>query len=120
MSSRRPILTEITHVKHFAELLHSNPGKIILKFGATWCSPCKCIETQVYHWIDKMPSTVQSIILDIDVSYEVYAYLHQKKMIPGIPALLCYTQGNLSYVPDDSVIGADTKQINLFFQRCMT
>ena len=27
----------------FEELLRQNPGKVVLKFGATWCGPCKLI-----------------------------------------------------------------------------
>ena len=34
----------------FEELLRQNPGKVVLKFGATWCGPCKVIEPLVNQW----------------------------------------------------------------------
>jgi len=117
--SRRSLLTEINNLPHFAEILRNNPGLIVIKFGATWCAPCKRIEKQVYQWIDKLPQNVQSIIIDVDVSFEVYSFLKNKKMINGIPAILCYYKGNLNYIPDDSVIGADPNAVDLFFTRCL-
>jgi thiol-disulfide isomerase/thioredoxin len=42
-----PIITRINGRKHFQELLESNPGVLIIKFGATWCGPCKVIEKDV-------------------------------------------------------------------------
>ena len=42
-----PIITKITDRKHFQELLESNPGVFIIKFGAEWCEPCKMIEKDI-------------------------------------------------------------------------
>uniref|UniRef100_A0A6C0DU64 Thioredoxin domain-containing protein n=1 Tax=viral metagenome TaxID=1070528 RepID=A0A6C0DU64_9ZZZZ len=117
--TRLPLLTEIRDRTQFSQLLETNPGKIIIKFGAEWCAPCKLIEKQVFEWIDKMPETIQCIVVDIDESFDVYAFLKTKKMLNGIPAILCYNQGNTSYIPDDAVIGADKNKVNEFFQRCL-
>jgi thiol-disulfide isomerase/thioredoxin len=54
-----PILDKIDDVNQFREYLHTNPGLIIIKFGADWCVPCKRIEKQVHDWFDLMPATVQ-------------------------------------------------------------
>jgi thioredoxin 1 len=115
-----PIITEIKTMQDFSQLLSTNPGKLVIKFGAEWCGPCKKIEKQVHEWIDKMPATVQCCVIDIDESFELYAFLKNKKRVNGIPAILCYHSGNLNYIPDDAVIGADVKQVDLFFERCLS
>jgi thiol:disulfide interchange protein len=114
-----PILDKIDNVKQFSEYLNANPGLIIIKFGADWCVPCKRIEKQVHDWFARMPATVQGFIVDVDESFELYAFLKTKKMVNGIPAILCYDQGNVSYIPSDSIIGADKAGIDAFFQRCL-
>lgn len=115
----REILTEIPSKENFAQLLQTNPGLLIIKFGATWCGPCKKIEGLVDQWFNQMPATVQCAIVDVDDCFEIYAFLKTKKMVNGIPVILCYQKGNLNYIPNDSVVGADVNQINLFFQRCL-
>jgi thioredoxin 1 len=116
---RLPLLTEIRNREHFTEILQRNPGQIVIKFGADWCGPCKKIEPLVHGWIERMPETAQSIIIDIDESFEIYSFLRTKKMVSGIPAILCYNKGNVSYIPDDSITGADVQAVNAFFQRRM-
>ena len=41
-------------------------------------------------------------------------------MVNGIPAILCYEKGNVNYVPNDVVIGADPEQVGAFFKRCLS
>jgi len=114
-----PILEKINSVKQFSEYLQTNPGLIIIKFGAEWCGPCKMIEKQVHDWFDIMPNKVQGFIIDVDESFELYAFLKTKKMVNGIPVILCYDKGNLNYIPSDSIIGADKAGVDAFFQRCL-
>ncbi len=115
---RRPYLTDIKSTKKLQEILNNNPGIVILKFGAAWCGPCKVIEPRVFEWLNHMPETAQSVILDIDESFEIYSFMKNKRMVNGIPAILCYYRGNFSYIPDDSVLGAKPTEVELFFQRC--
>jgi len=114
----QPIITDTISLEVFGELLKINQGIIILKFGAEWCGPCKKIEQQVYAGFNQMPMNVQPIIVDVDDSFELYAFLKSKKMVKSIPTLLCYEKGNVSYVPDDVVVGANVDEINTFFQEC--
>jgi thiol:disulfide interchange protein len=114
-----PILDKIDTVKEFSEYLQTNPGLIIIKFGAEWCAPCKLVEKQVHDWFARMPETVQGFIIDVDESFEIYAFLKTKKMVNGVPVILCYDKGNLNYIPSDSIIGADKAGIDAFFQRCL-
>lgn len=114
-----PHSLEINNMTHFSEILLQNPGLVIIKFGAEWCAPCKKIESQVHDWFHKMPDNVHTIVVDIDESFEVYAYLKTKKMVNGIPVILCYDQGNINYIPSDSVIGANPSEVDAFFERCL-
>ena len=36
-----------------------------------------------------------------------------------IPAILCFNKGNLSYIPDMNVVGADANQVNAFFKQVL-
>jgi thiol:disulfide interchange protein len=117
--SGRPILDKIENVKAFSEELQKNPGLIIIKFGADWCGPCKQIEKQVHDWFNKMPATVQCYMIDVDECFEIYAFLKTKKMVKGVPVILCYDKGNLNYIPSDIIIGADKNGVDAFFTRCM-
>lgn len=104
----------------FEELLKNNPGKIIIKLGADWCGPCKQIESQVlqaFRVLRKLRQDVQCIIVDVDDSFELYATLRKKFKLNGIPAILCYNSENLSYLPDDLIVGANPKGIQDFFNR---
>lgn len=112
-----PIISEIESVTEFVEMLKENPGQFIVKFGAEWCGPCKKIENDVKYCFDRMPDTVQCAMIDIDKNLEVYSFLKTKKMVNGIPAILCWNQGNIGYIPDDVVLGANMEQLKLFFLR---
>jgi hypothetical protein len=56
--------------------------------------------------------------IDVDESFDLYAHLKQKKMVNGIPVILMFKKGNVSYIPDDSVTGADPAALDAFFKRC--
>ena len=114
-----PIIHNIENKTAFAQLLQNNPGVLIIKFGAEWCGPCKMIDPFVKTCISKMPNNIQSVIVDVDQSIEIYGFLKTKKMINGIPAILAYYAGNVNYIPDDAVIGADNAQVRMFFERCL-
>ena len=103
----------------FEELLRQNPGKVVLKFGATWCGPCKTIEPLVNQWFSKMPETVRCATIDIDESFDLYGALKTKRQINGIPAILCFNKGNESYIPDMTVVGSNVDQVNTFFRQVL-
>jgi len=114
----QPIITDTISLQDFLDLIKINQGLLIFKFGGEWCRPCKKIEQQVYAGFNQMPINVQPIIVDVDESFEVYAFLKSKKMVKSIPTILCYEKGNVSYVPNDVVVGANVDEINAFFKAC--
>jgi len=117
------IIYEIKSLKNFYDILENNNGAVVIKFGAEWCGPCKKIEKHVANWYKKIEtecSNIQLIYVDVDKSFELYAFLKTRKMIQGIPAILAYYKGNTSYVFDDSVAGTNENSINIFFQSVLT
>jgi thioredoxin 1 len=110
-----PIITSTVTTQDFVVLLEQNPGLVIAKFGAEWCGPCKRIEEIVQKCMGQMPTTIQCLVLDVDESFELYAFLKSKKIVTSIPTIVCYEKGNTSYIPNDVVVGADHNQINIFF-----
>ena len=115
----KTIITSLENRTELLNLLKVNKGLIILKFGASWCKPCKLIEHEVHHFFMSLPDTVICGDIDIDESFDVYAYLKSKRMVIGIPAIVCYKKGNITYIPDDFVSGTDKSQLQQFFSRCI-
>ena len=113
-----PIIEEFSR-SQFEELLKQNPGKVVLKFGATWCGPCKRIDPLVNQWFSNMPATVKCAAIDIDESFDLYGAFKSKRQITGIPAILCFNKGNESYIPDLNVVGADVVQVNTLFKQVL-
>ena len=116
------MITEIENTQAFRDILAKNPGIVVLKLGATWCGPCKLIAHQAHLLMDQLvanyPDRVECCDVDVDESFELYAFLKTKKMVSGIPAILCWNKNNITFIPDDSVLGANVDEINKFFTRC--
>lgn len=117
--SKKPIIYKLETVDDFTNLLKQNPGLVFIKFGAEWCGPCKKIAPVIDHAFAQMPSSVQCCELDVDDNLQVYGFLKTKKMINGIPVVLCYYKGNTNYIPDDITVGSDVEKTNDFFKRCV-
>ncbi len=118
LSAQKTVVSYFQSREHFTRLLEKNPGLVIIKLGATWCGPCKRIKPVVDSFFASSPDNVICCEIDVDESFDVYAYLKSKRMVNGIPAILCYKKGNTSYIPDDSVTGADPPALDAFFKRC--
>ncbi len=114
----KQIISEIFDRQTFHNLLRENLGLIILKLGAEWCGPCKRIEPIVHSFFATTPPEVICGDIDVDRSFDLYSYLRSKKMVNGVPVMLCYRKGNTSFIPDESVTGSDPNSLHKFFIRC--
>ena len=104
----------------FLELLKINPGVFVFKFGAECCTHCKSIKKYIDNVSLVLPSnTIYIYSVDVDECFDLYAYLKQKKMVSGIPALLAYRKGNSYFVPDASISGTSESDLNHFFNTCL-
>jgi len=114
----KKVISEIENREALFTLLQHNPGLIVLKLGAEWCGPCKTIKTAVDGFFASSPPEVICADIDVDKSFNFYSFLKSKKMVNGIPVLLCYKKGNITYIPDDVITGSDATQLHQFFTRC--
>jgi len=98
---------------------------LIIKFGAEWCGPCKKIAPLFYQFVNNSPDNILFADIDVDDSMNLFMALKRYKMASGIPVFLAFFGDTKRvddkwYIPDDSVIGADEKQVGEFFSRCAT
>lgn len=114
----KEIVSAIPTRDAFYHLLRHNPGLVIIKMGATWCGPCKVIKDVVHGFFATSPVNVVCADIDVDECFDFYSFLKSKKMVNGIPVLLCYKKTNDTYIPDDSVTGANPTELHSFFKRC--
>ena len=57
--------------------------------------------------------------IDVDQSFDFYSFLKSKKMVNGIPVLLCYKKGNSRVIFQMMLVtGSDAAQLHNFFRRC--
>tara|TARA_B100001059_G_C17684419_1_gene501536 strand:+ start:40 stop:459 length:420 start_codon:yes stop_codon:yes gene_type:complete len=108
--------------KTFQNMVQENQGLLILKFGATWCEPCKRIEPIVEKRFTELSlynhHQVTCAMIDIDDNFDLYAFLKTRKVVKSIPAIVCYLPDNETVYPDDIVNTSDEKEVNAFFDRC--
>ena len=116
--TQKTVITQFKSREDFMRLLQNNPGLIVLKMGATWCGPCKRIKPVLDGFFASSPDNVICCDIDVDECADLYSYFKSKRMVNGIPVILAYKKGNTSYIPDDSVTGADPSQLDQFFRRC--
>ena len=99
-SKSKEIYTEVRDREQFLAILKENPGIMVFKFGADWCAPCQTIKDDVEQYFANTPDNVLCFDLDIDESFDLYAFLKSKKMVTGVPSILAYVKGNDSYASD--------------------
>ena len=117
MASKQ-IIESFANREEFLKLLGVNPGLVIIKLGATWCGPCKQIAPVVHAFFASSPRNVVCADIDVDISFDLYSVFKQKKMVNGIPVIMVFKKGNVSFIPDDSVTGSGPAELDAFFKRC--
>ena len=95
---------------------------LVLKFGATWCGPCKTIKPLVDLWLQHVPGNIVFAEIDVEESMDLYAALKRYKMISGIPHMMAFygdIKRDLWYIADDSVTGSQDSMVKNFLNRCV-
>lgn len=111
------IITELNR-NTFNELLTTNQGIIIIKFSAKWCGPCKKIKPLVNNIFSISPPNVLCCDLDIDENVDLYSFFKFKKMVIGVPVLLCFVKDNLTCIPNEICNGTNLNDVDTFFKIC--
>ena len=99
---------------------------IIFKFHADWCGPCKAISPHVKTELTRInedsrfKKSWKLVHIDVDESFDLYAFMKRMKMVKGVPTILCYTKSGFDedrfYVPAYSVVGAKAQPITQMFE----
>ena len=98
----------------FYKELDLNESVLIVFITGTNCAPCERAKPYVH---EKMKTlSYRMLWLDRDKDADVYAALRAKKQVKGVPSLLAYQAGNTSLIADCSISGANTNEIDVFFE----
>lgn len=113
---------EIDGIYGLQTLINENPGLLVVKIGASWCAPCKNIKDvankQMMDMVNTWGNSVNIIEIDIDDSFEVYATLKTKRIVNGIPAILCWFKENVEIRPSEFINDSNTDGVVLLFDKC--
>jgi thiol-disulfide isomerase/thioredoxin len=100
----------------YQSLISQNTDSILVfKFGAGWCGPCKRSKDMIYGHVNRMPDNVKFYDIDVDESFDLYAWLKSRKQVNGIPVLLAYYPGNITFASNNAITGAEPGSIQTFF-----
>ena len=115
---------EIDGISGLQTLINENPGLLVVKMGASWCCPCKKIKDvaneKMRDLVNMWGHSVNIIEIDIDDSFEVYATLKTKRIVNGIPAILCWFKENVELRPSEFINDSDPDGVVSLFSRCDT
>ena len=99
---------------------------VIIWFSAPWCAPCRKIKSTCEKKLEEINKlnnkNIDIFQINVDDHLELFGWLKTKRMVPGIPSIIAYygdVNRELWYAPDDSVSGANEKEVKDFFDRCM-
>ena len=96
---------------------------LLVKFGAPWCRPCRRISPICASRFARMPPNALIADLDIEDTLDLYSALSTKKMVKGVPTILCYGGADRKadeawFIPNDSYSGENIEDLHAFFDRC--
>lgn len=119
-------IADLDDLKNIILALKKQPkNKMILKFTADWCAPCRALEPILKEHIEYMKSDKSSVKyyeINIDETIDVYVKFKKMKMVNGIPAIFYYDSNKTIdeatwFIPHDSVLGGNKEEVNAFIKR---
>jgi thioredoxin-like negative regulator of GroEL len=110
------VLRRISDRDRLFELICNIRGPLVIKFGATWCKPCKKIANDVAQQFNNAPNTWICCDLDVDDNTDVYSYYKKNKQVTGIPAILCIMPNSLNGIPVLTFSGTNKDDLDNFFR----
>jgi len=113
---------EINGIAGLQTLINNNTGLLVVKMGATWCGPCNKIKgvanKKMIDLVKTWGNCVNIIEIDIDDCFEVYASLKTKRIVNGIPAILCWFKENNEIRPNEFINDSNENSLSLLFDKC--
>tara|TARA_B100000401_G_scaffold70990_1_gene43292 strand:+ start:7158 stop:7502 length:345 start_codon:yes stop_codon:yes gene_type:complete len=100
----------------FEELLSTKTNALIVKFGATWCGPCKKIAPYLHGKL-ATKKNVGFLDIDVDENYDLYSAMKRKKIVTKLPTILHYSTDNTDFYPTFSVVGVNPKMVDEMFNQ---
>ena len=122
LGTQEKIVFEELDLDNLKKILNEEKDKhIVIKFGATWCGPCKKIESTLFDCFLDMPENVICFDLDVDDNFELFGKLKSKKAVNTIPAILYYNCKNDRedkwYLSDGASFSSDKVDVLKFFKQ---
>jgi len=103
-----PKLTEA----EFSAALADKSAPVLVKFGATWCPPCRATDIALAEFEKSFPGKTKVIIVDVGKNPE----LAEKFSVRSIPHSFLFYRGN---VIDDQVGGMDVQEIDSWIDKTL-
>lgn len=122
LGTQEKIVFEELDLDNLKKILNEEKDKhIVIKFGATWCGPCKKIESTLFDCFLDMPENVICFDLDVDDNFELFGKLKSKKAVNTIPVILYYNCKNDRedkwYLSDGASFSSDKVDVLKFFKQ---
>jgi thiol-disulfide isomerase/thioredoxin len=102
--------------EEFKKMIQESNSTLIFKFSASWCGPCRKASPVIEENLKKLPESIIFNVIDIDDSLDVYGMLKAKRIVTGIPSLVCYYKDNDTFWPDEAISSSNKEDIEYFFK----
>jgi thioredoxin 1 len=96
--------------EQFESAIKNDSVPVIVKFGATWCPPCRTTDKALEEFEKRTPGKAEIVIVDIDVNRE----LASRFSVSSIPHSFLFFRGKMI---DEQVGGMDVDEINSWLDK---
>jgi thioredoxin 1 len=96
--------------EQFETTLKNDSVPVIVKFGATWCPPCRTTDKALEEFEKRTPGKAEIMIIDVDQNRE----LASRYSVSSIPHTFLFFRGKLI---DEQVGGMDADEIDSWLDK---